>query len=130
MAECLCCLARTTKVLCSNLGATRYRMTLDKSLMTVCFGSLRQCILITCDIHPPVLVASQYGWGAQVIEKRNSALRQAGLLFRVTASNSCRKTIGLSKLSLDRTLYRKVAKRHGILSRFLSLNCFFIFISR
>jgi hypothetical protein len=38
-------------------------------------------------------------------------LRQAGLLSRATASNSCRKNIRLSKLPPDSTLYRKVAKR-------------------
>jgi hypothetical protein len=39
MAEWLCCLSLTTKVLCSNLGTTRHRMTLDKSLTVVCLGS-------------------------------------------------------------------------------------------
>ncbi len=38
MAECLSCLACTNKVLCVNLGATRHRMTLDKSLEAVCLG--------------------------------------------------------------------------------------------
>jgi len=33
-------------------------------------------------------------------------VRQAGLLFRATASNSCRKNIGLTKPSPDSTLYR------------------------
>ncbi len=77
MAEWLCCLARTTEVLCSNLGAHRHRMTLDKSLTPVCLRS------------------------------PGRTLRQAGLLFRVTASNSCSKNIGLSKLFLDSTVYRK-----------------------
>jgi hypothetical protein len=39
MAEGLCRLAHTTKVLRSNLGVTRHRMTSDKSLTAVCFGS-------------------------------------------------------------------------------------------
>ncbi len=44
-AEWSCCLVRTTKVLCSNLGATRHRMTLGKSI------AAGRCIVITCDIH-------------------------------------------------------------------------------
>jgi len=39
-------------------------------------------------------------------------LRQAG----VTARSSFRKNIGLSKLSPDSTLYRKIAERRGIIS--------------
>ncbi len=42
-------------------------------------------------------------------------LRQAGLLSRATASNSCRKNIGLTTLSPDSALYRKVAEGRGIL---------------
>jgi hypothetical protein len=45
----------------------------------------------------------------------NTSLRQAGLLSRATTTNSCRKTIELSKLPPDSTLHRKVAKRRGIL---------------
>ncbi len=45
--EHLSCLPRTTKVLCSNLGAIRHIMTLDKSLTAVCLGSHGRCILIT-----------------------------------------------------------------------------------
>ncbi len=45
MTDWLCCLARTTKVRYSNLGATRYGITFDKSLRAVCLGSLGQCIL-------------------------------------------------------------------------------------
>jgi hypothetical protein len=74
MGEWLCCLARTIKVLGLNLGATRHRMTFDKSLMTVCLGSPRETL---CQPRAP-------------------------------ASNSCRKNIGLSKLSPDSILYRKV----------------------
>jgi hypothetical protein len=69
MTEWLCCLARTTEVLCSNIGATRYRMTLGRSLTAVCLGSSR------------------------------GTPRQDGLLFRATASSGCMKNIGLSKLS-------------------------------
>ncbi len=47
-------------------------------------------------------------------------LRQAGRLSRATASNNCRKNIGLSKLSSDRTLYRKVAERRSTLLLFFS----------
>jgi hypothetical protein len=61
MAEWLCCLARTTKVLCLNLGAIRYRVTLDKSLTAVFLGWPGRCILITCDIHRPLWVVSVYG---------------------------------------------------------------------
>ncbi len=39
MAEWLCCLTRTTKVRCPNLGATRHGMSLDKLLTAVCRGS-------------------------------------------------------------------------------------------
>ncbi len=42
-------------------------------------------------------------------------LRQAGLLSRAIASDSCRENIGLSKLSPDSTLYCKVTERRGIL---------------
>jgi hypothetical protein len=42
-------------------------------------------------------------------------LRQVGLLSRATTSNSCRKNIGLSKLSTDSILYLKVAEKRGIL---------------
>jgi hypothetical protein len=43
-------------------------------------------------------------------------VQQAGLLSRATASNNCRKNIGLSKLSPDSNLYLKVAERRVILS--------------
>ncbi len=46
-----------------------------------------------------------------MIERKNS-----DLLSRATGRNSCRKTIGLSKLFPDTTLYRRVAERRGILS--------------
>ena len=39
MAEWLSCLTHTHKVLCTNLGATRHRITLDKLLTAVCLGS-------------------------------------------------------------------------------------------
>ncbi len=51
-------------------------------------------------------MVSQCVWGA---------LCQADLLFTTTVSNSCKKNIGLSKLSPDSSLYRKVAERWGIL---------------
>jgi hypothetical protein len=71
MAEWLCYLARTTKALPLNLGATRHRTTLDKSLMAVCLGS--PWMLHTDYVwHTLTLVASQYVRGAQVIERRNS----------------------------------------------------------
>jgi hypothetical protein len=78
IAEWLCCLAPTIKVLCPNLSATRHGMALVKSLVAFCFGSLRR------------------------------TLYQASLLSRAAASNSFRKNIGLSKLSPNSTLYRKV----------------------
>ncbi len=46
----------------------------------------------------------------QVFERRNSA-RQVGVLSGAAAGDSGRKNIGLSKLSSDSTLYRKVAER-------------------
>jgi hypothetical protein len=51
-------------------------------------------------------------------------LRQVGLLTRATASNSCRKNIERSKVSLASKRYRKVAERQDILSFFLSLSYF------
>jgi hypothetical protein len=78
MAEWLCCSVRTTKVLYSNHGATRHRMTLGQSLTAVCLGSPGRCILIICDIHRPSV-----------------------------QSYSCREDIRLSKLSPDSTLYHK-----------------------
>jgi hypothetical protein len=97
MAECLCCLARTT----------RHRMTLDKSLTTVCLGSPGRCILITCDIHRPLwLVCGQSVCMGELKRLSRRTLRQACLLSRATASNSCRENIRLSKLSPDSILYR------------------------
>jgi hypothetical protein len=60
MAQWLCYLAPTIKVLCSNLGTTRYRMTLDKSLTAVCLGSPGRCKLITGDIHRHLWLVSVY----------------------------------------------------------------------
>ena len=54
-----------------------------------------------------------YGELEQLSER---TLSQAGLLSRATASNSYREDIGLMKLLSGSTLYRKVAKRRGILS--------------
>ncbi len=55
-------------------------------------------------------------------------LRQAGLLCRAIASNSYRKNIGLSKLSPDSTLYRKVAETRGILLLLVSVPFKFYFV--
>jgi hypothetical protein len=88
MAEWLCCLARATKVLCSNLGAIRHTSALLASMWLVSvYGELK--------------------WLSE------GTLRQAGLLSRATASKSCRENIGLSKLSSNSTLYLKVAERRG-----------------
>jgi len=57
-------------------------------------------------------LVSVYGELKRLSER---TLSQAGLLSRATASNSCREDIGLTKLSPDSTLYRKVAERRGIL---------------
>ncbi len=43
-------------------------------------------------------------------------MRQASLLSRATARNSCRESIGLSKLSPDGSLYLTLAERRLILS--------------
>ncbi len=102
--EWLCCLARTAKALCSNFGATRHGMIWYKSLRAVCLGSPRRCILITCDIHRPLSLVSMYG---ELKWLSGGTLFQACLLSRATASNSCRKNIGFSKLSPNSTLYRK-----------------------
>ncbi len=111
--EWLYCLACTTKLLCWNLGTTRHRMTLDQSRTAVCLGSPGRCILITCDIHWPLWLVSAYG---EIKWLSGGTLHQAGLVSKATASNSCRKNIGLKKLSPDSTLYRKVTERPGILS--------------
>jgi hypothetical protein len=111
MTKWLSCLARTTKVLWSNFVIIRHGMTLDKSLTTVCIGSPERCILITCDIHQSLWLVSVYGEFKWSI---GGTLRQVSLLSRATASNSCRKNIGLSKSSLDSTLYRRVAERRGV----------------
>jgi hypothetical protein len=112
MAEQLCRLACTTKALCSSLGATRYRMTLDKSITAVCLRSPRRYMLITCDIYRPLWLVSVYGefkWSS------GGTLHQTGLQSRAKASNSRRKNIELIKLSPHSTLYHKVAERRSIL---------------
>jgi hypothetical protein len=96
MTEWLCSLSRSTKVLCLNIGATRHRMTLEKSLTAVCLKLPGRCILITCDVHRSLCV---YG------ELSGGTVCQAGLLSKATASNSCQNNIGLSKLPPDSTLY-------------------------
>jgi hypothetical protein len=81
-----------------------------------CVRTPGRYILIMCDIHRPLWLVSVHG---ELKWLSGGTLLQAGLLSRATASNSCRKNIGLSKLSPDSTLHRKVAKRRGILSFFL-----------
>jgi hypothetical protein len=120
MAKCLCCLERTVKVLCSNLRATRYRMILDKLLTAVCLGSPGRCILITCDIHRSLWLVSVYD---ELKWLSGEFLGQVGLLSGASASNSCRKKIGLSKLSPNSTLYHNVAERRGILLLKTSVAC-------
>jgi hypothetical protein len=93
-------LARTTKVLCLNLGATRNRTILGKPLTAVCLGSPGRYILIRCDIHR-TLAISQFVQGLKWLSR--GTLGHATLLSTATANNSCRKTIGLSKLSPDST---------------------------
>jgi hypothetical protein len=70
----LCCLTRTTKVLCSNLGATRHIMTLDKSLAAVCFGSSGRYIGITFDMHRPLCLVCGHS-----VCTRSSALGRRAL---------------------------------------------------
>ncbi len=111
MPEWLCSLACTTKVLCSNLGAPRHRMTLDKSVTAVCLGLPGRCILITCDIH------RTYG---ELKRLSGGTLRQVGRLSRATARNSCRKNIALSKQSPESTLYRKAGYSFLFLSTFFN----------
>jgi hypothetical protein len=67
--------------------------------------------------HTPAFVASMW-WVSVYGELKwlsGGTLCQADLLSGATASNSFRKNIGLSKLSPDSTLYRKVAERRDIL---------------
>jgi hypothetical protein len=64
-------ISRTTEVLCSSLGVTRHRMTLDKSLMAICPRSSGRCILITGDLNQVLWLDCVRE--AQVIERRNSA---------------------------------------------------------
>jgi hypothetical protein len=82
----------------------RHRMTSDKSLTTVYLGSAGRCILIMFNIHRSLWLVSMHG---ELKWLSGGTSRQAGLLSRATGSNSCRKNIRLSKLSPDRTLYRK-----------------------
>jgi hypothetical protein len=79
----------------------------DKSLTAVCLGSITRTMHMDYVWHTPTLVISQCvrGW----LNERT--LCQVGLFSRATASNNCRKDIGLSKLSVDSTLYCKVAER-------------------
>jgi hypothetical protein len=91
---------------------TRHGMTLDKSLTAVYLGSLGRCILITCDIHRPLWLVNVYG---ELKRLSGGTLCQTGRLSWSAASNSCRKNIGLSKLSPNSTLYRKVVERQDIL---------------
>jgi hypothetical protein len=100
MAEWLCCLAGTAKVLCSNFDATRHGMALDKSLTTVCLGSPGRCMLITCNIRRPLRLVSVY---EALKWLSGGTLFQVCLLSRATASNRCRKNIGFP----GSTLYRK-----------------------
>jgi hypothetical protein len=94
MAECLGSLTGSNKVLCWKIGATRHWMTLDKSLTAVGLGSLGR------------------------------TLRQAGLLSRATASNSCRENIGLLQLSSDSAYIAKYPKGQAFfLFSFLIYQC-------
>jgi hypothetical protein len=61
MLEWLGCLAHTTQVRCSNLDATRDRVSLGTSVTAVCLGSPGLCTEFTCDIHRPLWVFSVYG---------------------------------------------------------------------
>ncbi len=65
--------------------------------------------------HTPWLVSvyGEFKWLTR------NTLHRADLLYKATASNSCRKNIGLSKLPPDSTVYCKVADRWDILSFFL-----------
>ena len=54
-------------------------------------------------------------------------MSQTGLLSRAVASNSCRESIELSKLSLDNTLYGKVAERQGCSSSSSSSSSYYYY---
>jgi len=71
MAEWLCCLVRTNKVLCSNLGAARHRMTLGAGT-NGCLSRITRMMHTDYVRHTPALLAGQCVWEAQVIERRNS----------------------------------------------------------
>jgi len=86
---------------------------LGKSRTAVCLGSPGRCLLITCDIHRPLWLVSVYG---ELKWLSGGTLRQADLLSWTKDSNSCRKNIGLLKLSSDSFLYLKVVESRGILS--------------
>jgi hypothetical protein len=101
---------------------TTHRMTLDNSLTTVCLGSPGRYILITCDIHRSLWLASVYG---ELKWLSGGTLSHGGLLSRATASNNCKKNIGVSKQSPDSTLYRKTGYSfflsfHGFISVLLT----------
>jgi hypothetical protein len=113
MAERLCYLARTTKLLCWNLGATRHRMTLDKPLTAVCLGSHGWCILITCDIHRPLWLVSVY---VELKWLSGGTLRQAGPELQLVMT--------VRKISSFRNCLRTAPyiARSGILSFFIVMN--------
>jgi hypothetical protein len=114
MAEWLCCLVR-----CSNLGATRHRMTLEKALTAVYLGSPGWCILITWDIHRPFWLVSMFGelkWWS------GGTLRQAGLLSRATASNSCLEIYHYPYSEFLPAVVAAISQIKLIPSRFVSYN--------
>jgi hypothetical protein len=96
----------------STMSECRRQQT-DKSLAAVCLGSPGRCIMVMCDIHQLLWLVGVY---AELKWLSGRTPRRVDLLSRATAINNFRKDIGLSKLSLDSTLYHKVAEKQGILS--------------
>ena len=95
----------------SNTGTTRHRMTLNKSVTTVCLGSLGQCILVTCDIHQSLWLVSVYG---KLKRFSGRLLYQADHLSRVTTSNSCREKISGFRNYLQTAPYTARYSKGGV----------------
>ncbi len=71
-------------------------------------------ILIMCDIHRRLRVISMYG---KFMWLSWRTLDQAGLLSSTTASNTCTKNIGLSKLSPEQYPIPQGSQKEGYLKK-------------
>jgi len=99
----------------STVFETRRRQTWNDfgQVTNVCLSWITRAMDTDYEGHAQALMASMCWVGVDRELKwlSDGTLDQAGLLPRATASNSCRKHIGLLKLSLDSSLYLKIAER-------------------